>query len=281
MNFIRSIVVHIDGSPRTAMRLSLARGLAGAHKAELTAVLAVAPAFAELPLAYAAGADAARVIEQLDTDRRQRARALFEQESARPGPRMQWIELGRGPTVGGFVQHGLFSELLVLGQHDDGDPLAFGVPPDFVASVLVDSGRPTLVVPSAGDFPSLDGTALIAWKPTREAARAVAGALPLLRHAQSIHVLRALEDADIGKKLETAYPTLENFLRSHGVTAPIEAHGGLRAQVGETLLSLAADVDARLLVMGCYGHARTREWLLGGATRTVLRSMTLPVLMAH
>lgn len=282
MNPVRSIAVHLDGSPRAALRLRIARELARRHDAEITAVLGVAPAFSDLPLAYGAGADAARIIEKLDEDRRLRARSLFEDECDRPGPQLRWAELEGLSPIDGFVQHGLLADLLVLGQHDANDRLAFGVPPDFVESVIAGSGRPALVVPSVGEFTGVDGTALIAWKPTRESVRAVVGALPLLRCARQIHVLRALEDEDVGRPVPSAaLPTLDRFLRSHGVLAPIESHGGLRAQVGETLLSLAADLGADLLVMGCYGHSRTREWLLGGATRTVLRSMTLPVLMAH
>jgi nucleotide-binding universal stress UspA family protein len=75
---------------------------------------------------------------------------------------------------------------------------------------------------------------------------------------------------------------LEDYLRLHGVEAPIQRRAAVPSgEPGEGLLSLAADAGADLLVMGCYGHSRTRELVLGGATRTVLQSMTLPVLMAH
>ena len=79
-----------------------------------------------------------------------------------------------------------------------------------------------------------------------------------------------------------AADSLEGYLRLHGVAAPIQRHGAVASSsAGDGLLSLAADVGADLLVMGCYGHSRARELVLGGASRTVLKSMTLPVLMAH
>ncbi len=75
---------------------------------------------------------------------------------------------------------------------------------------------------------------------------------------------------------------LRNYLDAHGIATKAERHAAAASEApGESLLSLAADVGADLLVMGCYGHSRTRELVLGGASRTVLNSMTLPVLMAH
>jgi nucleotide-binding universal stress UspA family protein len=74
---------------------------------------------------------------------------------------------------------------------------------------------------------------------------------------------------------------IEPFLHHHGIKATVHRGGPPTRELGELLLSLAADLQADLLVMGCYGHGRAREWALGGATRTVLRSMTLPVLMVH
>ena len=73
---------------------------------------------------------------------------------------------------------------------------------------------------------------------------------------------------------------IERYLGLHGIPAEVHSYGAHSRDVGEYMLSLASD-SADLLVMGCYGHGRIREWVLGGATHSVLRSMTLPVLMAH
>ena len=121
--------------------------------------------------------------------------------------------------------------------------------------------------------------ALVAWKPAREAARAVAAALPLLRAAHKVHVAIWPEAGqDPG---EDGGRQIAGYLGSHGVHGEISRSGPATREVGEYLLSMASDVGADLLVMGCYGHGRLREWALGGATRSVLRSMTVPVLMAH
>ena len=119
----------------------------------------------------------------------------------------------------------------------------------------------------------------MAWKNTREAAHAVSAALPFLCRSERVHVV-AWRDVD--EEGETNAPLdIEQYLRSHGVTATMHRHQDRPVEVGDALLSMVADVGADLLVMGCYGHSRAREWVLGGVTRTVLGAMTVPVLMAH
>ena len=276
---LRSILVHLDASPRSAVRIGLARQLAEHHGATVSGLYANAPSFLDLPFALADGsAGAWAALQQLDIDRRERARAEFHQASAGAAAPMHWRELQGNPLLPGFAGAALCSDLLLLGQHDGDDLQTVGVAPDFVASVLVDSGRPALVVPHSGRFERIDGAVLIAWKPSREAAHAVGGALPLLCRAQHIHVC-----AEASAGPGSAGPAeLEAWLRLHRVEATFEHHAAVPPdRPGEGLLSLAADVGAQLLVMGCYGHSRARELVLGGASRTVLRSMTLPVLMAH
>jgi nucleotide-binding universal stress UspA family protein len=145
------------------------------------------------------------------------------------------------------------------------------VPADFVEAVVIDSGRPAIVVPYAGTFGAIGETVLIAWKPTRESARAVSAALPLLQRAKQVHVAG----------WDSEPRDLEHFFYHHGIDAVFHREGQAPAHVGEYMLSRAAELGADLLVMGCYGHSRARELVLGGASRTVLESMTLPVLMVH
>lgn len=122
--------------------------------------------------------------------------------------------------------------------------------------------------------PSFD-TALVAWKESREAARALSAAIPLLHKAGSVHVAVDAHTTDAHRTL------LRQFLQRHGVEAQFHALASPAPQAGEALLTMRAEIGADLMVMGCYGHSRGRELILGGATRTVLNSMTVPVLMAH
>ena len=279
MNALRSILLHIDASPRSAARLALAHQLEARHGARVTALYASTPTALSVPFVMGQGiAEMLPMLQQLDIDYRDNAKALFDRaESALAAP-FVWSELSEAAVIPGFARHALCSDLLVLGQHDPADPLTVGVPSDFVASVLIASGRPALVVPYVDIAATFGQEVLVAWKPTRESAHAITAAIPFLQRAQHIHMTIA-DDASA-----TAEPAraLEDYLRLHGVDAPIQQHSSLPAgEAGDGLLSLAADLGADLLVMGCYGHSRTRELVLGGATRTVLRSMTLPVLMAH
>jgi nucleotide-binding universal stress UspA family protein len=283
MNPLRRLLVHVDGSPRSSQRLQLARELAQSCDAGVTAMLAVEPAWVAVPMAGMGDAGGAIMLQAADDERRQRARAHFDEQMATPGPGVTWCDAGPSPILTAFAQRALYNDLLVMGQHDPDDALAWGVPGDFVPSVAIASGRPTLVVPSAGEWTGIGRRVLVAWKPTREAARALTAALPMLQSAQAVDVALWSEPADDrdGSQSAARDVWLEDWLEAHGVQAQMLHQGSNGRGVGDLLLSLAADRGSDLLVMGCYGHARAREWLLGGVTQRVLRSMTLPVLLAH
>ena len=279
MNTLRSILLHVDASPRCAVRMRLARGIGLQHAAVVTALYAVSPSFLDQPYAYAEGAaEMLPIFDRIDADRRVAAKTAFDRVESTGPSAMRWADLGREPTLEGFIAQAMVADLLVLGQRDPTDPQAGGVPTDFVESVLIACGKPALIVPYTGVFTSVGRDVLVAWKPTREAARAVAGALPLLQRARSVHVVDSTADS---AEHQAGRPDLAGYLRLHGVEPKVQYHSTASVDTGEGLLSLASDVQADLLVMGCYGHNRARELLLGGASRTILRSMTLPVLMAH
>lgn len=274
----RQLLVHLDSSPRSTTRLGLARRLAQEQGAEVAALYAVTPSLIALPVAPAVGPEMATSMLEIDDERRRRARSAFDKLMQEPGPRVSWGEISEPPTIGAFAQQALYSDLLVLGQHEPGSP-PIDVPVDFPESVMATSGKPALLVPYA-EVPLMVGrTVVIAWKETREAARAVTGALPLLQRAEAVHVLTwGGEDAPAG---EGARLDLRGYLTLHGVDVTWHSQGDEPEMLGELLLSTAFDLNADLLVMGCYGHSRAREWVLGGASRSILQSMTLPVLMAH
>jgi nucleotide-binding universal stress UspA family protein len=210
---------------------------------------------------------------------RLQARNAFERSQATPGWPVAWAEVRDDPVMGAFAQQALYADLLVLGQHDPHSKQALGVPSDFAETVMAVSGKPALILPYAGMPPELiGGIVVIAWKATREAAHAVSAAMYLVQRAKRVHVLSWSDDEELidGNRLD-----LNGYLKLRGVEAIWHEQGGEPQALGEALLSRAFDLEADLLVMGCYGHSRAREWVLGGTSRTVLRSMTLPVLMAH
>lgn len=270
MAVYKSILVHADASARCVLRLRLAETLASRHDSTLSGVYAATPAAMNGALAWGEGSSMlAAAAAEVDADHLRRARTGFDQAGL--GRRADWRELAGDAPIPAFIRAALTCDLLVLGQYDRSDAGGRIVPPDFAQSVLIGSGKPAIVVPCAGDFADLRKTVLVAWKPTREAARAIAAAMPLLQAAQQVHV--ASWDGDPRE--------VESWLRRHGVTPTFHREPDARDEVGEMILSRAADFGADLLVMGCYGHSRTREMVLGGASRTIIDSMTVPVLMAH
>jgi nucleotide-binding universal stress UspA family protein len=279
MSMLRSILLHLDASKRSANRLLLCRDLAAMHDARVTALYATIPSAYSVPFVISDGAaELLPLLQKVDEERRSEAKALFDRTiSSGPSP-IVWRELENVPLIPGVMAHALCSDLIVFGQHDPNDQASASIPADLIPSVLIGSGRPSLVIPYLDICATIGQRVVIAWKPTREAAHAISAAVPFLRRAQHIHLV-----ADNGYEgVGGAATSVAAYLRLHGVTAPIEHRSAVSPEAsGEGLLSLASDVDADLLVMGCYGHSRARELVLGGASRTVLESMTLPVLMAH
>jgi len=185
----------------------------------------------------------------------------------------------------GLALQARVADLLVLSQPGDGAEL--------VSQVLPHAGRPVLVlpaVPGSGRANSpvvLPRRILVAWDASREAGRALDSALPLLRQAELVELIVCETDpaGRVARDVQMADPL--PYLARHGVHATLRRHtlggGGLfqRDAVGEALLSVATDDGFDLMVMGAYAHSRLRETFLGGATRTVLAKMTLPVLLEH
>ncbi len=270
----RSILLHLDGSARTVGRIKLARELAETFDAEVTAQPCTVSALMRYPYAIEAAAEAVAIMQEIDKDARDKMHATFMQHGA-GSPRLHWSEPeSDGPW--GFARRALYADLLVLGQRDRNDPMDGELPGDFLPSLLVQSGRPALVLPYAGPVGPVGGKVLVAWKETREAARAVSAALPWLRKAGRVDAVAYGEGAN------ESLQSLQAYLRLQGV-GEVRLHpgGDKDDDVGNRLLSLAADLSADLLVMGCYGHSRAREWVMGGATLSMLQWMTLPVLMSH
>ena len=273
MSTLSSILVHADATPPSADRLRLAAQLALAHGAQATAIYAVTSALLRYPMAMAAGADMAPMLAEADEQRLATARKLYA-ASVKP-EHVAWLECS-GMPIAEVTQQALYADLLVLGQRCTGENRDVDVPPDFVSSVLIASGRPAIVVPHITKAPFKFERVLIAWKPTREAARAVTAALPILQQAQRVTVA-SFDEGDAA----TAETGILGYLRRHGVQATFKREVASGNSVGEQLLSMASDEQADLLVMGVYGHGRAREWVLGGASRSIIEAMTIPVLMSH
>lgn len=149
-----------------------------------------------------------------------------------------------------------------------------------IEGALFGSGRPVLVVPYIQTPPLRLENVLIAWDGSATAARAVGDAMPLLVRANQIALVTAADGGEAGDETEMSARRMIRHLARHETVTKF--HKLSKAgDVASTLLSYAFDSGADLIVMGGYGHSRFREVILGGATRGILKSMTVPVLMSH
>lgn len=285
---IRTLLAPLFGSPADALALDAGLRLAGRFEAHLTALFVAIDPRDAIPIVGEGVSPA--IIEQLvqatqaEMDRqRATAKAAFEAACTNakvaladepPGSRVAsagWNEaVGRRDEI--VPRRARASDLVVFGRGKD-DPFV-----DFRAvfeATLFGSGRPLLLVP--GVSATLGERVAIAWNGSAEAARAVAGAVPILDRARSVEVLVA--------RTRRATPEVADellaYLKWRGVAAAARTVEPGDAAVGEVLLQAARDAGADLLVMGGYGRTRLSELVLGGVTRHVLDAPTLPVLIAH
>lgn len=149
--------------------------------------------------------------------------------------------------------------------------------PDFAEAALFHSGRPVLVVPYIQKTALSLSRVLVGWDGSRSAARAMSDAWPLLTRAKNVNVITIGH----GERPERLQKDLSEHLAKHNITAKFDILAGEDIDAGNAILSHAADVQADMLVIGGYGHSRLREWVLGGVTRTVLQTMTVPTLLSH
>lgn len=278
MNPIRSILLHQDASDESARRVRVAHWLATVLGAQLEVLYAITPSLLQYPMATSNDTELAAMLALCDAETRERAKAAFEREVALAG--LSDIAWSEGPVdpISALKTHAFASDLLVMATIEPDNRLQAQVPVDFATTVLIETGKPAVVLPGDWRGKEFGDSVLIAWKPTPSSARAVTAALPLLRLARRVHVATWEEPGEDDRN--NAMP-IERYLARHGIHAQLHQGGRPSHDVGELLLALARDVNADLLVMGCYGHSRMREWALGGATRSVLRGMGVPVFMAH
>jgi len=168
-----------------------------------------------------------------------------------------------------------FDLSIVAQPHPDGP----GIDDLFVESALFSSGRPVLIVPYIQRSPLSLDRVLVCWDGSRTAARATADALPLLARARTVEVVTVTGPSHRDEEI----PGIDfaQHLARHGIRVELKRIVQGDIDIASAILSHAADVSADLIVMGGYGHSRWREFVLGGATRGLLKSMTVPTLMSH
>jgi nucleotide-binding universal stress UspA family protein len=274
----KTILLHLDPNARSSEHVGLAFQLAAKFGAHLVGLYAPGPARIPSYALAEAGPALREVIERHRAEAARNAEKRFRDAAAKQGDaRAEW-RIAEGETAAALRLNARYADLVVAPQAEPGDePESRMVPHEIVLS----AGRPVLFVPYAGRFADTGKRVLIAWDGGREAARAVSDALPLLTRAESVEVSVFDPERAAGRHGELPGADIALYLSRHGVKVTVHRQSGAGYDVGAQVLSRAADAAADLIVMGGYGHARVRELVLGGVTRTILESMTVPVLMSH
>ena len=174
--------------------------------------------------------------------------------------------------------HAHYADLIVVPSATGADS---GVAHEYFTNLLIGSGRPVLVVPPSYQAKARISRAVVAWQPSRECARAVHDALPLLKTAESVDIL--VVDPEIGEFAHGDQPgaDIAAHLAKHGLKVQVYVRLRMGHTIAASILQHAKEVGADLLVAGGYGHSRFREFMLGGVTRDLLCSTHLPVLFSH
>ena len=289
MNNYRKVLVQVSGNDHSPKVLIHATNLAAQQGATLDAVCAGNLNHLGAYLSPESAMIALQIREDDYRKHTSRAREQVLQAAQSRGMPIGFRSPG-GDSLETLIMRARAADLVVMGQPSDDD--LDGPSPRFASQLLVGGGCPVLFVPSAESVQGCGTRVLVAWSATRESARALRDALPLLQRATVVEVLSLTTTHQGGANPLEAVAT---YLQAHGVSATCAVESvrdisfgerfltpsAVDASIAQLLLSRAADMQADLIVMGGYGHTRTYELVLGGVTGTMLASMTLPVLMSH
>jgi len=276
----KTILVHVNDSARFAERVNTAVNIAIADHGHVigAAMTGVSRYLYQSP---SVDTGAPYIAGQLEFTSQRANDVLddFEEEITKYEPVTFERRLVEDEVADGLILHARYCDLVVMGQSDP-DEFALGGIPDLAAYVMLNSGRPVLIIPKKGEFRNVHDKVLVAWDASVASSRALANAMPLLKRAKKVNIAVFNPASQPGAHGDQAGADIALYLARHDIDVTVTSRN-TEGNIGEAILSLASDLGSTSLVMGGYGHTRFREILLGGVTRTVLDEMTLPVLMSH
>ena len=275
---IKDIVVNLSVGEKASPAGDYAVSVAAAFDAHLAGI-----AFLYDPIVPVSGAGyiPAEVIETQERDNEAATKAALERftaASARAGVTAEPLTLsasfaGVGEQFGRIARR---FDLSIVGQ---AEPETSGVEEIIAESALFESGRPVIIVPYIQKAPLKLDRVMVCWDGSRTATRAIADAMPLLHRSGRVEVVIVANER--GKKDEIEGADMGAHLARHGLNVEVNRTALGDIDVADVILSHAADAGSDFIVMGGYGHSRLREFVLGGVTRSIMRTMTAPVLMSH
>jgi nucleotide-binding universal stress UspA family protein len=279
---IKDIFLPLLGSPSDESAMDSAIALAAAHDARISALVA-----ADLPTPFFSevGFIGSEVNAHSYNEVRQNAEALAE--TARHRLQYAGIDcdvrvVDVSPVTRGkaIAAHARYSDLSIMGGREPSQATSSTATATF-ESLLMQSGRPVIVVPAGAPMPASPKRVVLAWQPSREATRVAHDLLSLLEPGTQLELLIIDPEKDLDEEREGPGERIAQKLAGQGMPVRIVAKPRQGRTDGEDLVRYVDDTDADLLAMGGYGHSRLRELILGGTTRAVLDTMNKPVFFEH
>lgn len=283
---LKNLLLNLDDTKDCPKRIEAALALAAEHGAHLNALYVIAeptmPAYLETQVPR----DATREYHERLRAHGEEVLEDFQKQAQRKGVSFE-TRLSTGPEQSvpeTVALHARYADLAIIGQANEDDPPPGGT--HTVEEVAFTAGRPVLAIPYIG-APEQNGEVrfgrriMVAWDAGREATRAVNDALPFLERAEAVSVICVNPRRGYSGHGDEPGADIALHLSRHDVKVQVEHMEVRDIEVGDTILSRLADEGSDMLVMGCYGHSRLREMVLGGVTRSVLQHMTVPALLSH
>lgn len=274
------IAIHLNNDNACPRRIDVGLQLAKEHGAE---AIGVYPADAVAGHYYDESIipqDVRKILRGRSDEFRESVRQQFLERAAAAGVKAEW-RAPVGEADEALALHARYCDLLVMSKAERLDSVT-AIIPNLPESVVMAAGRPVLMIPTAADIETIGRRVLYCWDQRREAARAFTDAATFFKRCDELVVLEIDRDERAFKDNDLHEGDFANFCTSIGYPQPkhlVKKSDGIG--VGNVILNTASDMGSDLIVMGAYGHSRMRQWVMGGASRTLLSSMTVPVLLAH
>ncbi len=281
---IKTILVNLNNESRVAELIAAAAAIARPAEAHVVGLFVMPPLFVPSDVIMPMNADFYEEQVRDHQDQADRIKIIFDRLTSGEPYVAEWRVHGDARTAYASIAEGIIeqsrtAELVIVSQAVDGkDPPTLT---DIAERVALESGRPVLVIPSRWQAREYGLDVAVAWNDSRESTRATFDALPLLERARKIRLITVGESKDCNGSNVIPSAEVAATLARHGLNINVEVVPNTDRHYGDAILARVAADGSDLLVMGAYGHSRMREFILGGATREVLKHMTVPVLMSH
>lgn len=272
------IAVHLNHDPACERRIDAAILLAKKHNAEIIGVYAQE----DLVNRYqnAIPRDILSSLREEHNTHTENTRKLFEEKINATQVKAQWRE-PKGNIEEGLALQARYCDLLIMSKMP-AEASSRNIMPHLPESVIMAAGRPVLMIPNSGNIKTIGERILFCWNQRREAARAFTDGAPFLRSCKSLSILEVDRDDNYLEQNDIHKSDISDYCKSLNYPEPdVLSRGSGNLGVGNIILNIASDLSSDLVIMGAYGHSRMRQWIMSGASRTILSSMTVPVLLSQ